>query len=76
MVEANGFDDQDVDKPSLPQRELNVCMGRCDISIRCRKLRDNYIQQCDRKRHLYTLADIQDDRITKALSNVQNLIKK
>jgi hypothetical protein len=76
IIEANGFDENDVDKPSLQQRELNVCMGRCDIAIRCRKIRDNHIQQCDRKRHIYTLSDIQDERILKALANVKNLIER
>lgn len=64
---------QEVEKPSLHQRELNVCMGRCDVSIRCRKLGDKFIQVCDRKRQFYTIDDIKDNKF---LSNVQNLIKK
>lgn len=67
---------QEIEKPSLPQRELNVCMGRCDVAIRCRKLGEKYIQICDRKRQNYLESDIKDDRIFKVLANVQNLIKK
>jgi hypothetical protein len=67
---------QEIERPSLPQRDLNVCMGRCDVAIRCKKIGENYIRQCDRKRQLYAVDDIKDDRILKVLSNVQNLIKK
>lgn len=67
---------QEVEKPSLAQRELNVCMGRCDVAIRCRKLGEKHIQVCDRKRQNYVDGDIQDGRILKVLANVQNLIKK
>lgn len=67
---------QEIEKPSLAQRELNVCMGRCDVAIRCRKLVEKYIQVCDRKRQNYSDPDIQDGRILKVLSSVQNLIKK
>jgi hypothetical protein len=67
---------QEVEKPSLAQRELNVCMGRCDVAIRCRKLGEKHIQVCDRKRQNYIESDLQDDRILKVLSSVQNLIKK
>jgi len=76
IIEANGFEAKDVDKPSLPQRELNVCMGRCDLSIRCKKIGENYIRQCDRKRHHYKPEDIQDKRVTEILNNVKNLIEK
>jgi hypothetical protein len=67
---------QEVEKPSLHQRDLNVCMGRCDVAIRCKKIGEKYIQQCDRKRQQYVATDIQDERILSILSNVQNLIKK
>lgn len=63
---------QEIEKPSLHQRDLNVCMGRCDVSIRCRKVGEKYIQTCDRKRQIYTEEDIK----IAVLKNVQNLIKK
>lgn len=67
---------QEVEKPSLGQRELNVCMGRCDVAVRCKKIGEKYIQLCDRRRQFYDVRDIQDDRILRVLSSVQNLIKK
>jgi hypothetical protein len=67
---------QEVEKPSLAQRELNVCMGRCDVAIRCRKIGEKYISQCDRKRQVYTPSDIKDERILNVLSSIPNLIKK
>lgn len=67
---------QEVEKPSLPQRELNVCMGRCDIAIKCRKIGENYVKHCDRKRQHYTAEDIKNEQIKELLSNVQNLMKK
>lgn len=67
---------QEVEKPSLPQRELNVCMGRCDIAIKCKKIGGNYIKQCDRKRQDYTVEDVKNAQIKELLLNVQNLIKK
>lgn len=67
---------QEIEKPSLHQRDLNVCMGRCDVAIRCRKVGENYIKQCDRKRQQYKTEDIRDERILNVLKDVENLIKK
>lgn len=70
------IESQEVEKPSLNQRELNVCMGRCDVSIRCKKIGEKYIRQCDRKRQIYTPSDIHNEQMLDLLLTVQNLIKK
>ena len=36
--------------PSLGQKALNACMGRCDFSIQTKKIGSNYIRICTNKR--------------------------
>lgn len=69
MVDFN-----DIEKPSLGQKELNVCMGRCDVSIRCRKVGEKYLSICDRKRHNYTPNDIADTRLIDLFKIIKNLM--
>ena len=54
-------------KPSLELKYYNMCMGRCDINIRCRKVGNNFLQLCESKREKYKETDIKDKQIYKNL---------
>ena len=63
-------------QPSLPQKPLNVCLGRCDLQIQTKKLGSNYIKMVTNKRDNYTESDIKDPIITKALAGTMGLYDK
>lgn len=65
-----------IEKPSLEQKYYNNCMGRCDMSIKCKKIGQNYIQICDGKRDKYTEEDIKDTEIKAILKNITNVFTK
>ncbi len=64
---------QTVERPSLEQKYYNMCLGRCDVSIKCRKIGQNYLQICDNKRDNYTETDIKDKDILEILKNVKGI---
>lgn len=63
-------DNQTFEKPSLEQRYLNMTMGRCDISIKCRKVGQKYIQMCDSKRDNYNETDLKDKKVLEILKGI------
>ena len=65
-------------RPALAQRQLNVCMGRCDVSIYCEKNDkfNKYSQICDRRRHDYKPTDFKNEQIRNILTPVKNLFNK
>ena len=65
-----------IEKPSLEQKFYNMTMGRCDLSIKCRKAGKNYLQMVDAKRDNYTLEDIKDDNVREILKSVTGVFGK
>lgn len=63
-------DNQTIQRPSLEQKYYNMCMGRCDMSIKCRKVGQNYIQLCDNKRDNYIEADVKDKNVLEILKGI------
>lgn len=63
-------DGNTVEKPSLEQKYYNMCMGRCDVSIKCRKVGQKYLQLCDAKRDNYTIEDVKDKAVLEILKGV------
>lgn len=72
-----------IEKPSLEQKFYNMSMGRCDLSIKCRKVGTNYLRLCDAKRDNYNEEDIKDKQILEIMKSItgvfmpkQNVMKK
>lgn len=72
-----------IEKPSLEQKFYNMSMGRCDLSIKCRKVGSNYLRLCDAKRDNYNEEDIKDEQILEIMKTItgvftpkQNVMKK
>ena len=72
-----------IEKPSLEQKFYNMSMGRCDLSIKCRKVGSNYLRLCDAKRDNYNEEDIKDEKILEIMKTItgvftpkQNVMKK
>jgi len=64
------------EKPSLEQKYYNMCMGRCDLSIRTRKMGNNFIRLCDGKRENYKESDIQNKTLLNVLKNITGALVK
>jgi len=62
---------QTVEIPSLEQKFYNMCMGRSDMSIKCRKVGQTYLQLCVDRRDYYTEADVKDPVVLDILKNVK-----
>lgn len=60
-----------IEMPSLEQKYYNMTMGRCDLSIRCRKLGSTYHQAVVDRRDTYRLEDISDSRIADILKDIR-----
>ena len=61
---------QTIERPSLEQKYYNMCMGRCDMSIKCRKVGQKYLQLCVDKRDNYKSEDVKNKDIYNILKNV------
>ena len=72
IVEINE-DGQTLEKPSLEQKYYNMCMGRSDMSIKCRKVGKTYLQLCDSKRDNYNEKDIKDKNVLKILKEIKGV---
>lgn len=66
-------DNQTIERPSLEQKYYNMCMGRCDMSIKCRKVGQTYLQLCDSKRDNYVEADVKDKEVLAILKNIKGV---
>ena len=62
-----------IERPSLEQKYYNMCMGRSDMSIKCRKLGSNYIQICESKRDNYIESDVKDTNVLEILKNIKGV---
>lgn len=61
---------QTIERPSLEQKFYNMTMGRCDMSIKCRKVGQKYLQLCDSKRDNYNETDVKDKNVLEILKGV------
>ena len=68
-------DGQTLERPSLEQKYYNMCMGRCDMSIKCRKVGKTYLQLCEHKRDIYTPNDIKDKDVFNILKDVKGVFE-
>ena len=59
-----------IEMPSLEQKYYNMCMGRCDMSIKCRKIGNNYSQFCESKRDNYNDIDVKDKEVLAILKTI------
>lgn len=70
-------DDRDNEKvvevPSLEQKFYNMTMGRSDMSIKCRKLGNNYSQLVISKRDHYTPEDFKDKEVLEVIKDAIGL---
>ena len=66
-------DGQTIERPSLEQKFYNMTMGRCDMSIKCRKVGSTYLQLCESKRDNYNEADVKDKAVLEILKNVKGV---
>lgn len=65
-----------VSVPSLPEKALNACLGRCDLQIQTKKLGTNYMKIITNKRDTYLPGDIKNPIIAKALEGTIGLFEK
>lgn len=64
---------QTIERPSLEQKFYNMTMGRCDMSIKCRKMGSNYLQLCDSKRDNYNESDVKDKNVLEILKGIKGV---
>lgn len=64
-----------VEVPSLEQKYYNMTMGRCDLSIKCRKLGSTYHQSVVNKRDTYFKADIKNKDVLAILTGVTGVFE-
>lgn len=63
-----------IEVPSLEQKYYNMTMGRCDLSIKCRKLGSNYMRMAVDKRDQYHEADIKAGHVLEIMKTVKGAI--
>lgn len=77
---ATTTDDVDKEKvievPSLEQKYYNMCMGRSDVSIKCRKIGNNYSQLVMAKRDNYTVDDFKDKAVLEVIKDAVGLFAR
>lgn len=61
--------------PSLEQKYYNMCMGRCDMSIKCRKVGSSYIRLCESKRDKYVESDVKDKKVLEILKSITGVFE-
>lgn len=62
--------------PSLPTSYLNMCQGRCDLVIQCRKVGSNYIRMVTARREQYTRELVQDKNTLEILETITGMFPK
>ncbi len=68
-------DNQTIERPSLEQKYYNMTMGRCDMSIKCRKVGKNYLELCDSKRDNYIESDVKDKNVLQILKGITGVFQ-
>lgn len=76
LMNSTDENDNPVQVPSLPQKQLNACQGRCDLVIQTRKLGTKYIATITAKRDQYTEENIKDKQILNILKPVMGLFPR
>lgn len=61
--------------PSLPAKQLNSCLGRCDLQIQCIKFGNTYQKVVTSQRDTYKKEDIKNEKLLKLLSSITGLLK-
>ena len=76
LMNSTDENDNPIQVPSLPQKQLNACQGRCDLVIQTRKLGTKYISTVTAKRDQYTEENIKDKQILNILKPVMGLFPR
>ena len=76
LMNSTDENDNPIQVPSLPQKQLNACQGRCDLVIQTRKLGIKYIATVTAKRDQYTEENIKDKQILNILKPVMGLFPR
>lgn len=63
-------------KPSLPDKQLNTCLGRCDLAIQTKKLGQSYLKIVTSKRENYKPEYIKNEQILNILKGCMALFEK
>lgn len=66
-------DGNTIERPSLEQKFYNMTMGRCDMSIKCRKVGQTYLQLVESKRDNYNEEDVKDKVVLEILKNIKGV---
>ncbi|MBQ2870343.1 ATP-binding protein [bacterium] len=66
-------DGNTIERPSLEQKFYNMTMGRCDMSIKCRKVGQTYLQLVESKRDNYTESDVKDKEVLAILKGIKGV---
>ena len=69
IVKLTDENDKTYEAPSLPQKSLNACQGRCDLVIQTKKLGTKYVSSVSAKREAYVQTDFKDKKILEILKN-------
>lgn len=71
-------DDSDTSRtieiPSLPLKYYNMTLGRCDMSIKCRKIGSNYLQMVVNKRDHYIAEHVKNEQVLEILTGIKGAI--
>lgn len=62
--------------PSLPDKDLNIVNGNCDLNIMCQKIGKNYLRRVVDRRKVYQRDWVQDERLLKILDSLTGAFPK
>ena len=62
--------------PSLPDKDLNIVNGNCDLNIMCQKIGKNYLRRVVDRRKVYERDWVQDERLLKILDSLTGAFPK
>lgn len=62
--------------PSLPDKDLNIVNGNCDLNIMCQKIGKNYLRRVVDRRKVYEREWVQDERLLNILDSLTGAFPK
>ncbi len=62
--------------PSLPDKDLNIVNGNCDLNIMCQKIGKNYLRRVVDRRKVYEREWVQDERLLSILDSMTGAFPK
>lgn len=62
--------------PSLPDKDLNIVNGNCDLNIMCQKIGKNYLRRVVDRRKVYEREWVQDERLLAILDSLTGAFPK